>query len=157
MKASKQFTPLRRIPHYLVLCLVSFVAVAPILWMISASLKSPSDILRYPPAIIPEEIRWENYTDVFALQPFAQQSLNSVVIMALVTVLTHLMSIPAGYALARIRPIASGTIFLALLSARVMPTEATIIPLVHYAPALGGVDTQYPLAGLHAAVSNKTS
>src|SRR5690625_4682366 len=123
MKASKQFTPLRRIPNYLVLCLVSFVAVAPILWMISASLKSPSEILRYPPAIIPEEIRWENYTDVFALQPFAQQFLNSVVIMALVTVLTLLMSIPAGYALARIRPIASGTIFLALLSAMFIPPE----------------------------------
>src|SRR5690625_5321728 len=101
MKASKQFTPLRRIPNYLVLCLVSFVAVAPILWMISASLKSPSEILRYPPAIIPEEIRWENYTDVFALQPFAQQFLNSLVIMALVTVFKLLISITAVFSLAR--------------------------------------------------------
>src|SRR5690625_1762400 len=152
MKASKQFTSLRRIPNYLVLCLVSFVAVAPILWMISASLKSPSEILRYPPAIIPEEIRWENYTDVFALQPFAQQFLNSVVIMALVTVLTLLMSIPAGYALARIRPIASGTIFLALLSAMFIPPEATIIPLFQYAAALGWVDTHYPLVIFTAAL-----
>src|SRR5690625_6951973 len=72
--------------------------------------------------------------------------------MALVTVLTLLMSIPAGYALARIRPIASGTIFLALLSAMFIPPEATIIPLFQYAAALGWVDTHYPLVIFTAAL-----
>src|SRR5690625_7641164 len=96
MKASKQFTPLRRIPNYLVLCLVSFVAVAPIVWMISAALKSPSEILRYPPAIIPVGIRRESYNDVLALQPFARRRLSSVVVVALRTVLTFLLSDPAG-------------------------------------------------------------
>ena len=144
--------PIGRVLNYALLCLVSFVAVAPILWMISASFKSPSEILRYPPTIIPEDIRWENYTDVFALQPFAQQFLNSVVIMALVAVLTLAMSVPAGYALARIKPIASGAIFLALLSAMFIPPEATIIPLFQYAAALGWVDTHYPLIVFTAAL-----
>src|SRR5690625_6952658 len=71
--------------------------------------------------------------------------------MALVTVLTLLMSIPAGYALARIRPIASGTIFLALLSAMFIPPEATIIPLFQYAAALGWVDTHYPRSEEHTS------
>ncbi|MDN5686033.1 MAG: carbohydrate ABC transporter permease [Brachybacterium sp.] len=131
--------------NYLLLCLVAFVALAPILWMLSASLKSSSEILRYPPTIIPENVQWGNYADVFALQPFAQQFLNSVVIMALVAVLTLLMSVPAGYALARIKPLASGAIFLVLLSAMFIPPEATIIPLFQYAAKLGWVDTHYPL------------
>ncbi|GAA1488070.1 carbohydrate ABC transporter permease [Brachybacterium sacelli] len=145
MRTTSRRRLLGRTLNYLFLCLVAFVALTPILWMISASLKSPSEILRYPPTIIPEEIRWENYTDVFALQPFAQQFLNSVVIMALVAVLTLVMSVPAGYALARIKPLASGAIFLALLSVMFIPPEATIIPLFQYAAALGWVDTHYPL------------
>jgi len=131
--------------NYLVLMVVSLVALAPVLWMVSASLKSPTEILRYPPTIIPEDVRWDNYTKVFELQPFAQQFINSVVIMGLVTALTIVLSVPAGYALARVRPIASGAIFLVLLSALFVPPEATILPLFQFAAKLGWVDTHYPL------------
>ncbi|MGP5671002.1 carbohydrate ABC transporter permease [Brachybacterium alimentarium] len=145
MKTTKQTKHIKRTLNYLFLCLVALVALAPILWMISASLKSPNEILRYPPTIIPEDIKWENYQAVFELQPFTQQFINSVVIMALVAVLTILMSVPAGYALARVKPVASGAIFLVLLSAMFIPPEATIIPLFQYAAKLGWVDTHYPL------------
>ena len=131
--------------NYLVLIVVSLVALAPVLWMVSGSLKSPNEILRYPPTLIPEDVRWDNYTKVFELQPFTQQFVNSVVIMALVTVLTIVLSVPAGYALARVRPIASGAIFLVLLSALFIPPEATILPLFQFAAKLGWVDTHYPL------------
>jgi len=131
--------------NYLVLMVVSLVALAPVLWMVSASLKSPTEILRYPPTIIPEDVRWVNYPKVFELQPFAQQFINSVVIMGLVTALTIVLSVPAGYALARVRPIASGAIFLVLLSALFVPPEATILPLFQFAAKLGWVDTHYPL------------
>ena len=145
MRTTKQTKHIKRTLNYLFLCLVALVALAPILWMISASLKSPNEILRYPPTIIPENIKWENYQAVFELQPFTQQFINSVVIMALVAVLTILMSVPAGYALARVKPVASGAIFLVLLSAMFIPPEATIIPLFQYAAKLGWVDTHYPL------------
>lgn len=145
MRTTNPAKHIGRTLNYLLLCLVAFVALAPILWMLSASLKSSSEILRYPPTIIPENFQWGNYADVFALQPFAQQFVNSVVIMALVAVLTLLMSVPAGYALARIKPLASGAIFLVLLSAMFIPPEATIIPLFQYAAKLGWVDTHYPL------------
>lgn len=141
-----------RAGSYLLLCLIALVALLPILWMLSASLKSSSEILRYPPTLIPEDFRWENYADVFALQPFTQQFVNSVVIMALVAVLTLVMSVPAGYALARVRPVASGAIFLALLSVMFIPPEATIIPLFQYAALLGWVDTHYPLVIFTAAL-----
>lgn len=131
--------------NYLLLCLIAVMALGPMLWMLSSSLKSPNEILRYPPTLIPEDIRWDNYAKVFELQPFTQQFVNSVVIMALVTVLTILLSVPAGYALARVKPIASGAIFLVLLSALFIPPEATIIPLFQYAAKLGWVDTHYPL------------
>lgn len=147
MRTTERARPraVRRTLNYVLLCLIALVALTPILWMVSASLKSPSEILRYPPTLIPEHFQWSNYRDVFALQPFAQQFLNSVIIMVLVAALTLVMSIPAGYALARVRPAASGVIFLALLSVMFVPPEATIIPLFQYAAKLGWVDTHYPL------------
>lgn len=145
MKKTRRTRFFGRGVNYLVLCLIAVVALGPMLWMLSSSLKSPNEILRYPPTLIPEDIRWDNYAKVFDLQPFMQQFLNSVVIMALVTVLTVLLSVPAGYALARVKPIASGAIFLVLLSALFIPPEATIIPLFQYAAKLGWVDTHYPL------------
>src|SRR5690606_35702725 len=70
---------------------------------------------------------------------------NSVVIMASVAVLTLVLSIPAGYALGRVKPVASGAVFLVLLSAIFIPPEATIIPMFQLASGLGWVDTHYPL------------
>lgn len=145
MKRTEGRGTLGRVLNYVVLVLISMVALAPMVWMVSGSLKSPNEILRYPPTLIPEDIRWDNYAKIFELQPFGQQFLNSVLIMALVTVLTILLSVPAGYALARVRPIASGVILLVLLSALFIPPEATIIPLFQLAAKLGWVDTHYPL------------
>ncbi|MGO1768996.1 MAG: carbohydrate ABC transporter permease [Microbacterium sp.] len=145
MRTTRTPRAVRRGGSYLLLVVISLVVIAPILWMVSASLKSPSEILRYPPTLIPEDVRWDNFARIFELQPFAQQFLNSVVIMVLVAALTLLLSIPAGYALGRVRPVAAGAIFLVLLSAMFIPPEATIIPLFRFASALGWVDTHYPL------------
>ena len=145
MRRTEQRRLVGRGLNYLTLVVVSLVALAPVLWMVSGSLKSSNEILRYPPTLIPEDVRWDNYAKVFDLQPFTEQFLNSVVIMALVTVLTIVLSVPAGYALARVKPIASGAIFLVLLSALFIPPEATILPLFQYAAKLGWVDTHYPL------------
>lgn len=135
----------RRGVTYVVLSVVALFFVAPVFWMLSGSLKSPNEILRYPPTLIPEVFRWDNYVRVFELQPFAQQFMNSVVIMALVSLVTLVISVCAGYALARVKPIAAGAIFLVLLSAMFIPPEATIVPLFQLAGALGWINTHLPL------------
>ncbi len=136
---------IRAIPSYLLLCLVSLVFVGPIAWMVSGSLKSRSEVLRYPPTLIPAELRWDNYVQVFELQPFERQFLNSIVIMAFVCVVTLAVAIPSGYALARVRPRGAGVIFLLLLSGIFIPPEAVIVPLFRFSAQLGWIDTYVPL------------
>lgn len=137
--------PLRYSGRYLLLIAVALLFVGPMLWMLSASLKPISEILRYPPTIFPEVIRWDNYARVFELQPFAQQFFNSAFIMASVCVITVVVSTMAGYAFARVRPIASGALFLLVLSAIFIPPEATIIPLFQFSAQVGWIDTHVPL------------
>lgn len=136
---------LRRLPNYALLLLVAMVFIGPILWMVSGSLKTPNEILRYPPTAVPEDIRWDNYLQVFQRQPFAQQFLNSVVIMVLVCAITLALSVLAGYALARVRPFLAGAIFILLLSGIFLPPEATIIGLFRFAAQLGWANTHIPL------------
>lgn len=136
---------LRRIPNYVLLSLISLLFIGPIVWMVSGSLKSRSEILRYPPTLVPEELRWDNYAQVFELQPFDRQFLNSIVIMALVCVLTLAVAIPSGYALARVRPRGAAVIFILLLSGIFIPPEAVIVPLFRFSAQLGWIDTYAPL------------
>jgi len=135
----------RRIPTYILLSVIALLFIGPVLWMVSGSFKSIGEILQYPPKIFPEVVRWENYAQVFTLQPFGRQILNSVLLMVLICALTLILAIPAGYALARVRPLGAGIFFLILLSGVFIPPEAVIIPLFQTAANLGWVDTYYPL------------
>lgn len=131
--------------YYVALSIISVLFLTPIAWMLSGSFKSDAEILSYPPTWIPSDFRWENYVRVFQLQPFAQQFLNSVVIMALACALTVVVATCAGYAFARIKPFGSGVLFFVLLSANFIPPEATLVPLFRLVSALGWLDTFYPL------------
>lgn len=136
---------LRRIPTYLLLSVIALLFIGPVLWMVSGSVKSIGEILQYPPKIFPEVFRWENYAQVFELQPFGRQILNSILLMVLICALTLILAVPAGYALARVRPLGAGILFIILLSGVFIPPEAVIIPLFQTAAELGWVDTYYPL------------
>lgn len=144
---------LRRIPSYLLLSAVSLLFLGPVLWMVSASLKSINEVLRYPPTIFPEVFRWENYARVFELQPFDRQFANSVIVMVLVVLLTLVIAVPAGYALARVRPRGAAVIFIVLLSGVFIPPEAVIVPLFQIAADLGWVDNFTPLILFTAVLS----
>lgn len=131
--------------RYLVLVMVSIPFLGPLLWMLSGSLKGPNEVLRYPPSLIPEVVRWSNYVRVFEFQPFGRQLLNSITVMLVVCAITVVVSTMAGYAFARIRFRWSSILFIVCLSGIFVPPEATIIPLFRLASQLGWIDSLLPL------------
>lgn len=144
---------LRRVPTYLLLSVIALLFLGPVFWMVSASLKTINEVLRFPPTIFPEVFRWANYAQVFTLQPFGRQFANSVLVMVLVVALTLVIAIPAGYALARVRPSGAAAIFIVLLSGVFIPPEAVIVPLFQAAADLGWVDSFIPLILFTAVLS----
>src|SRR5699024_12381535 len=92
----------KRGANYLLLVVVVLLFVGPIHWMVSESLKSLNEILVFPTTIIPTDVRWENYQKIFELQPFLRQFGYSLLVMAAVCALTLVLSVPAGYALAKV-------------------------------------------------------
>ena len=124
---------------------LALIMIAPMWWMVSASFKPPFEIFKFPPTLLPSTWRFESYVDVFTRAPFARQYWNSVYIGVLNTGGVLVVSALAGYAFARIRFKGKTVIFVALLSALLMPEEVTILPLFVLMRWLGWLGTHIPL------------
>jgi multiple sugar transport system permease protein len=127
----------------LLVCCVPFVF--PIWWMATTSLKPVTEIFAFPPSLLPGSPTLDAYRQVFDLQPFGRQYVNSLYIAVVVTLLTLAVSALAGYAFARIRFRGAGVVFVIVLTGLLVPNEVTIIPLYRMFDALGLVDTHWPL------------
>jgi multiple sugar transport system permease protein len=127
----------------LLVCCVPFVF--PIWWMATTSLKPVTEIFAFPPSLLPGSPTLDAYRQVFELQPFGRQYVNSLYIAVVVTILTLAVSALAGYAFARIRFRGAGVVFVIVLTGLLVPNEVTIIPLYRMFDALGLVDTHWPL------------
>jgi multiple sugar transport system permease protein len=122
---------------YVILSATSVLFIYPFWWMFTSSFKSINEMFAFPPSILPKEWHFENYENVFEMQPFARQFWNSFYIAALVTLGVLFFASLAGYAFARIKFIGNTALFLMILSAIMMPSEVTIVPVFHYAQDLG--------------------
>ncbi|MEW5720588.1 MAG: hypothetical protein AB1817_18330, partial [Chloroflexota bacterium] len=58
-----------RILIHATLILLSLMAIVPVLWMISSSLKASTEVFAVPMQWLPETPRWANYSDAFERAP----------------------------------------------------------------------------------------
>jgi multiple sugar transport system permease protein len=109
----------------LVLALVFFLA--PALWLFAIAYEPARDIFSYPPRFVFEPTL-DNFRTIFGYFNVPQLVVSSLVISAGTTLLSLLLGVPAGYALARstwrFAPVAA-YFFLAV---RMVPPVATLIP-----------------------------
>ncbi len=73
----------------------------PVLWMLSCSIKSNTEIFSLPPKLFPETITFKAYNAIFSSPMKVRFFLNSYFVAIVVTLLTLLVSILAGYSFSR--------------------------------------------------------
>ncbi len=136
----------RGVALYAVALAVTIVTLAPFLFTVSASFKTLSEVLDWPPSFIPPRLTLDNYRAVWTVSPlFPRWLLNSALASA-ATVLTNLFFCSlAGYAFARLRFPGRDAIFLATLGTLMIPGQITLIPRYIIVHRLGLVDS---MAGL---------
>ena len=105
------------------------VALAPIVWMVSTSLKPEGQILSAVPHWIPQTWTLENFQQVLAKYAFIRWTANSVVVAVVATAVVVVLDAMAGYALARFAFPGSGVIYSAIISMLLVPIQVTVIPL----------------------------
>lgn len=123
------------------LIVLSVVMAFPFIWMLSASLKTSDKVLEYPPRLIPDVFRFQNYADVFDQLPFLRYMLNSLIVAGSITVVALVFHSMAGYALGTMRFKGKGAIFVGVISTMMIPFYSIVIPLFVMCQRLGLVDT----------------
>ncbi|MFB9378247.1 carbohydrate ABC transporter permease [Kineococcus gynurae] len=90
---------LQRSTVRVVLALVAFLALVPVLFLVSLSLRSVDDIANG--GWLPSTVRWDNFPAAFGTVPLTTMLANSWVVAIGATLLTSLVAVPAAYVTAR--------------------------------------------------------
>ena len=130
---------------YLVLTLGSVTMILPFLWMVSTSLKTPPEALRFPPTWLPQVFDFSNYVDAWRAVPFPLYFFNTVFVAFTVMIVVLMTSSLAAYAFARMKFPGRETIFLLFLSMMMVPMPVYLVPSYVILSKLGWVDTYYAL------------
>ena len=130
---------------FVILCFGAVLALIPILWMLSTSLKAPGDVLLVPPQWIPNPVMWSNYIQAMTAQPFNIYFWNTTVYTLSAVFGETISSAMVAYALARLRGPWHRAFFIIIISTMMLPWQVTLIPQFLIFRALNWVDTLLPL------------
>ncbi|AEE45037.1 carbohydrate ABC transporter permease [Cellulomonas fimi] len=130
---------------FVVLVLGSAAMLAPLLWMLSTSLKTKAEVFALPPVWIPEAPQWDTYLRMWSEAPILSGFMNSFIVAGTVTVVGSATSALAAFALAKMRLPYKNAVFLVLLSGLMVPYPTIMIPQFVMFSRLHWVDTLLPL------------
>lgn len=128
--------------YHIVLWLVALFFFAPVFWIILAAFKTKEQILAIPPAWIFTPTL-DNFVDLYTRPNVGTYIINSLVISALAVVIALVVSFLAAYAFSRFQLKSTNLIMFFLLSIRMVPAAASVIPIFLMYVTLGWKDT-YP-------------
>ncbi len=127
------------------LSLGAVVMAAPLVWMVSTSLKTKDGVYALPPEWIPDPFVWDTYARVFDDTYVLSGIKNSLIVAVSVTVVGSVFSSLAAFALAKLRLPGKNAVFLLLLSGMMVPFPTLMIPQFVMFSKIGWVDTLLPL------------
>jgi multiple sugar transport system permease protein len=124
---------------YLAGVILSFMAIGPLFWMVSMSLKPASEV--FNTNLIPQRPILDNFVYVFTQVNFARYLWNTFFVSASVTIIALIFHSMAGYALARLRFPGRDAIFLAMFATFLIAQPVIIVPLFILARTLNLLDS----------------
>jgi putative chitobiose transport system permease protein len=129
---------IRQILTYGVLSVIAIAMLIPLVWLVSTSLKAPTEeIFSFPPRLIPSQPTLGNYVTVWQTNPFATYLFNSTLVSVLTVGLNLLFCSLAAYPLARLKFTGREIIFSLVVATILIPFQIVMIPLYVFAVELG--------------------
>ena len=166
-------------PPLLALASVVFLAyvLSPIAWLVSSSFQSEAEITSKPPHWLPHQPTTQNFTAIFSADkqvtyatrrqgdsatggyiPSTAKNLlpamwNSLIVAVTVVLLNLLVSVPAAYAMAKIRFVGRSSSIYLMLTTRVIPDIALVVPFFLFVQKLGLMDNLLSLVITYLAIT----
>ncbi len=130
----------RRRAHVLTVCLIGLVLAAPFYVLIINALKTPQEVIAFPPTWFPHEIRWQNVPEAVALLG-VNVFINSVIFTIAVTVLQLILVIMTGFAIAKMPFPGRNALLWVFVLTMFVPFHVVLIPTFLIVRDLGWIDT----------------
>lgn len=158
--------------------LLALYVLAPIAWLLSSSIQTEAEITSVPPHWVPHAPTLENFEAIFQAKdkvvtyenrkegdtatggyiPSTAKNLlpsmwNSLLVAISVVILNLLVSVPAAYALAKIRFIGRKSSIYFMLTTRVIPDIVLVVPFFLFVHKLGLLDNLLSLVITYLAIT----
>jgi ABC-type glycerol-3-phosphate transport system permease component len=138
---------IRKVFVTLAILILGFLFIAPLLWMIVASLKQETAIFKDMgfSSFIPTEVSFDNYIAIlFSDQVnFFQYMWNSVLTVSLIVLFGLIVNSLCAYALVKLKFPGSDIILIVIIALYVVPFESMLIPLYIIVNSFGWINS-YP-------------
>ena len=134
----------RLILPYALLILLTVVFIAPLLWMLSTSLKPNFQTTQFPPNWIPQDFSGEGYSTILTTasqNPVLRWFINSLVAATAHAALVLVTASMAAYALARMNFRGKNILFAMIISTLFIPQFVFLMPNYVIVDSLGWLDT----------------
>ncbi len=123
--------------YYAAGALLAIIVCIPFFWMISTSLKSRGAVMSIPVEWIPAQPSLEAYQKLFTIPNFGRSIFNSFYLAATCTAGRLLFAAMAAFALTKIRFRGQKLVFSLYITALMIPTQITFIPIFIIMTRLG--------------------
>ena len=124
---------------YLFLCIVSFISVFPLYWMVCAATNTSAEVVSG--RLIPGTYFIENFKNLMANQNIGRALGNSFKYSIILTLISLVVSSLAGYGFEIYHDKAKDTVMSIILLAMMVPFVATLIPLFQMISTAGWLNT----------------
>lgn len=133
-------------PVFLTLYLL--FAIVPIYWMVNMSFKTNEEIVSSL-SLWPASVTLEHYVTIFTDSSWYSGYINSLIYVALNTVISISVALPAAYAFSRYQFIGDKHVFFWLLTNRMTPPAVFLLPFFQLYTTIGLMDTHLGVALAH--------
>src|SRR3990167_5857763 len=120
-------------------------ALLPIYWMVNMSFKTNEEILSSF-SFFPQNFTWANYKTIFTDASWYSGYINSLIYVAINTVISLTVALPAAYAFSRYQFMGDKHVFFWLLTNRMTPPAVFLLPFFQLYTTVGLMDTHIAVA-----------
>ncbi|MGA5551332.1 carbohydrate ABC transporter permease [Streptomyces pseudogriseolus] len=135
-----------------VVVLFALAFLFPVYWMVTGAMKSPDEVARTPPTLVPDSWSTAGYTDAWELMQLPVHLWNTVVQAAGAWAFQLVFCTAAAYALSKLRPAFGKLVLGGILATLMVPAQALVVPKYLTVADLGLLND--PLAIWLPAVAN---
>ena len=131
---------MNKVFFYITTSIIVILSLLPFLWFVDTSLKTPLEVTAIPPVLVPSGTlqSYKSAIDEYNLLHFVK---NSIIVAGSTTIVTLLISIFAGYTLARLRIRYKGVIMGSLLVVSMFPQISIAGPVWRILKDLGWLNS----------------